>query len=129
MSGLNARGIVDWEATASACYFLTRDRRLTVLANDALGDTVPEYELPFDTAGLGRNRMVSHAGFIFIAPLSGSAVVMSFGEHAGAAYLPLASGDRRAGFMVRENRLFFGRIGNEKEIIISGPQAQDVSVR
>ncbi|MEW6035553.1 MAG: hypothetical protein AB1529_02990 [Candidatus Micrarchaeota archaeon] len=129
MAGLNSRGIVDWEATDSACYFLTRDRRLTVLANDELGDTVPEYELPFDTAGLGRNRMAFHSGFIFIAPLSGSAVVMSFGENAGASYLPLESADRRAGFIVRGDRLFFGKNGKEKEIIIGGPDAHDVSVR
>lgn len=129
MRGLIARGIVDWEATESACYILTRDRKLTVLANEDIGETVPEFELEFETSGLGRNRMFVHSGFLFIAPLSGETLVMSVADHMDSRFLPLVSSDAREGFFLSQNRLFFGRKGNgEREIRIGGQRSDDVAL-
>lgn len=126
MREMIARGIVDWEATETACYFLTRDRRLTVMPNDEMGGSIPEYTLPFETANIPRNRMIFHSGFLFIAPLSGDALVMSFGENPDSRFLSLPPA---GGFSVRGNMLFFGIKGNEREIRMDGPSVDDVGLR
>jgi hypothetical protein len=121
MSSILARGLVDWEATEDACYFLARDRRLTVLPNEGMEDTVPVFELPFETAGLSRNRMIFHFGHLFIAPPEGDIIMMAFTPQFSSTFLPIRSAGRRAGFFTRGDRLFFGRKGiEEREIRIEG---------
>ena len=98
------------------------------MPNEEIGDTIPEFELPFDTANIPRNRMIAHSGFLFIAPLSGNALVMSFGDQQDSRFIPIRSSNAREGFFLREDRLFFGRKGiEEREIRIGGPLVEDVT--
>jgi hypothetical protein len=129
MQGYMQRGIVDWEPAEDAVYILMRDRMLIALPNEGMGATVPAYEMPFETAGLGRNRMAYHSGFIFIAPLSGNAIVISFADGLDSRYLRVGPGPADTGFFERNGRLFFGKRGmQETAITVGGSGVQDVSV-
>jgi hypothetical protein len=126
MRGVLSRGLVDWEASEDTVFFLTRDRILTLIPNERMGDTVPSYEMPFETAGLGANRMMFWRGFLMVAPLSGDVLVMEFANGADARYVPTGVQPAAAGFSIRDHRLFFGARGQEVEIRISGPTVNDV---
>jgi hypothetical protein len=122
MGDIYARGLVDWEAGRSACYFLTADRGLTVYPNTDMGDTVPSYTFTFETRDLGRNGMVYHSGFVFIAAPGES--VIAFGEDGQRRTLDLVAGSGH-GFGVRDGRLFLG----SREIVVRGPAVEDLMVK
>ncbi len=129
ISGYAARGIVRWLPTDDSVLIITRDdRRLTVLPDEGMGDTVPSYVLPFELAGVTRQRVAYQSGFLFIAPPASDMLVMSFGDHAGAAFLHIRSSGGSDGFYTRDGRLFFGaKEGEGREIRIRGPTVNDVS--
>lgn len=83
MSGFYSRGIVHWEASARACYFLLADRKLAVLPNDPKDDDgmMTEFPLPFGTRELSSDRMIYNSGLLAIAPIGHSAFL--FPEWAG----------------------------------------------
>ncbi len=129
ISGYASMGIVRWLPTEDSVLIITRDdRRLTILPDENMGETVPSYVLPFDLAGVTRQRVAYQSGFLFIAPPASDMLVMGFGDHAGAALLHIRSSGGSDGFYTRDGRLFFGvKEGEGREIRISGPTVNDVS--
>ena len=113
VSAILSRGLVDWEATAGAFFFLTKDRALTVVPSERT-ETVeaPVYRMPFDVKGItmdrSRDRMAYFAGYLFIAPPAGRAVVLSFSNGIDARYVDLPQ-ENDSGFRIEERRLFFGK--------------------
>lgn len=130
MRGYAGRGIVDWEPAGDSVAILTRsDSTLTVIPDSEMGDTVPVYRMPFDVSGVTRDRMAYHRGHLFIAPPGGDTLVLSFGQNEGSRLIPLRSARPDAGFFMKGERLFFGRNGaEESEVVVRGPNADDVSV-
>lgn len=126
MSNLLSRGLVGWQASEDTVFFLTRDGTLTLIPNERMGDTVPSYQMPFSTDGMGSNRMVFWRGFLLVAPLSGDALVMSFSDGAAARYISLGTQPSTSGFYESGQRLFFGPKGHGTEIRMSGPTVNDV---
>jgi hypothetical protein len=130
ISGYAAQGIVHWQPTEDSVIIITRnDRKLTVLPDEGMGETVPSYTMPFDTSGITRQRVAYQSGHLFIAPPSSDMLVMTFGGHPGSVFLPLRSSAKGDGFAISGGRLFFGsRGGQETEIRISGPGVTDVGL-
>jgi hypothetical protein len=126
MADIYARGLVDWEAGRSACFFLTADRSLTVYPNAEMGESVPSYTLDFDTRSLGRNSMVYHSGFIFIAAPGQNVIVM--GEEGLSRSLEHRVG-RGHGFYTRNGRLFLGKGREEREILVRSAQIEEIEIR
>ncbi len=127
ISGYAAQGIVHWQPMEDSVIIITRsDRRLTILPDEGMGDTVPSFQLPFETAEINKQRVAYQSGFLFIAPQQGDVLVMSFGDHAGSAFLSLRSDSKRDCFTLRGARLFFGRDEHQTEIRIRGPSVGDV---
>jgi hypothetical protein len=113
------KGVAAWTHSYGACYVLTHDRELTVAFFDDGGsrETVVYRNLPFpaDTA-----KMVYYSGFLFIAAQDENLIAFSFRGDAANRHLPIA-GDSKAGFAVRDGRLFYGKDGKEVEIKVNGP--------
>jgi hypothetical protein len=129
MRDILSQGIADWEPSEDSVFVLTRaDKLLTRLPNEGMGDTVPVYEMPFETSMLGSDSMVYHSGFLFIAPQGANVLVFSFsGESTGQERLNLRSELPDAGFFMREGRLIFGRSGvEETEIRVDGPEIKSI---
>ncbi|MFN7991626.1 MAG: hypothetical protein U0R44_05705 [Candidatus Micrarchaeia archaeon] len=129
LTAILQRGLVDWEPSERRCFFLTRDRTLTVIPNQDMGDTIPGYSMPFETAGLSRERMQVHNELLFIAPYSGSILTMSFSTEDGESrYLPLGPGAHEDVFSSRGGRFYFGDRSAGTEIRVSGNSVNDVTI-
>ena len=128
MTDILKKGLVAWTQTGEACYFLTRDRKLTVLPNEE-GD-VSEFSVPFDTSGVRMDRMTYQSGFLFIAPDKRSVYAFKLTEQKGAKMMPVITKTEEPGFFIEKRVLFFGKKGeNEKKIEITGPDLGDVWIR
>ncbi|HSB47560.1 MAG TPA: hypothetical protein VLD37_06100 [Candidatus Bilamarchaeum sp.] len=122
MSDIYARGLVDWEAGPDACYFLTADRSLTVYPNADMGDTVPSFTFSFDTRSLGRNAMVFHSGFAFMAAPGEEAI--AFGGDGHKRMLGVFAGPGQS-LTARGGRLFLG----ETEIVVRSQRIEEIEIR
>lgn len=120
LSKLISKGIVDWEVSENYSFFLTADKKLTVIPHNSGKATT--YFLDFETAAMGKNRMIYHSGFLFIAPRSGKIMVCSDKLEWGTVGNPFENQD--AGFSVSGNKLTFGN----REIKIRGNELTDVRI-
>jgi hypothetical protein len=121
---LISKGIVDWEVSENHSFFLTADRKLTVIPHNS-GDATT-YFLDFGTAGMGKDRMTYHSGFLFIAPKSGRIMVCSDRLEWGTVGNPFYG--ENAGFSVAGDRLVLGNKNRNVEIKIRGTELTDVSI-
>jgi hypothetical protein len=126
MADIYARGLVDWEAGRSACFFLTADRGLVIYPNSEMGETVTSYTLDFETRSLGRNNMVYHSGFVFIAPPGRE--VLALGEDGDSRVLGQVAAAGH-GFYTRGGRLFLGKGRQEREIIVRSTDIEEIEIR
>jgi hypothetical protein len=116
MSEIFKRGLAGWEASAKACYFLTDDRALIALPNAEMGESVPEYEMPFETKGMGKGRMIYFSGALLIAPYDGMMLAMSGDAELKMRRVALQSESRDAVFHISGKKLYFGTDGIEIRI-------------
>ena len=124
MSDIYKRGLVSWTQSYDAAYFLTKDGTLSpISASGDLGSTIKTYQLPFDVS---KARMIHRSGMLFIAPLSGNLLVMSFTKTVRFRILPMSA--TRGDFFERRGKLFFGKQGSDiMEIRIKGKGVDGVS--
>jgi len=123
MSDIYKRGLVSWAQSDDTAYFLTKDGQLSPISAGNLGKTIQTYQLPFDVS---KAKMVHRSGMLFIAPLSGNLLVMTFEGTVRFRILPVP--DIEGGFFERRDKLFFGKRGsNETEIRIKGKGVDGVS--
>ncbi len=117
VSALVGRGIVDWAASDDAVFVLTEDRRLTPIPRRGFASGPrTRHVLNGDITGA---QMQFHSGLLFVGPVSGHLMVMSFSPimHARAIPLPDQLGSGNQEFIFRGGRLFFGeREGKQIEI-------------
>jgi hypothetical protein len=130
MRDMIRQNIADWEPSEDSVFVLTRDDRLlTRLPNEGMGDTVPVFEMPFDTSALRSDSMVYFSRFLFIAPQNADVVAFSFTGAPSSHNLPLRSEHRDAGFFMRDGMLIFGKAGiEETEIRVEGPDVSDIKM-
>lgn len=126
MRGAISIGIVDWEASDQAAYFLLRDGSLIMMPLEDERDYLPTYDMHFNASGMGTERMVYFSGYLLVASPAGDILSLK-NEQWGAQDSGITDSD--AGFSVSEGRLFFGKKSGQKvEIkigkdgpVLSGP--------
>lgn len=127
MDEIFKRGLVQWEASAKACYFLTEDQALVVVPSGELGATIPEYGIPFKTKGLRPDRMVYFSGVLLIVPDETRILVMSGGVDLKARFVRLPEAGGGSGFYQSGGKLFFGKNGDGRiEISVDGEKVRAI---
>lgn len=117
-------GLVAWAQSDDTCYFLTQDGVLTVIPVGEAKDGLPAYQISSDVSNA---KMVYSSGFLFIAPVSGYLMVVSFFNDAGSKSIPIPLEALDSELLFDGDKLFFGKKGAEKaEIRINGKSINDV---
>jgi len=109
-------GVVDWEATDAGAYLMLRDNTLVVVLRERAGPELPTYNLNFDAASMGTERMASVGGYLVLAAPDGDLQFLKDGKWCAR---PSGISEPDAGLHKTGNKLFFGKKdGADVEIII-----------
>lgn len=123
MRDMLRRGLVAWTQGDDTCFFLTRDRMLTLIPVHEMNDTVPTYQIPFRAENA---KMIYHSGFLFIAS-SGNMNVMNY-DQTESRTLSIQPNIQNAEFFVLDGKLFFGRKEEKIEIRRNGQSVNDITL-
>jgi hypothetical protein len=117
-------GIVDWDATDKAAFFVLRDNSLVIMPLKRDSTTLPTYVLAFDTGSMGKDRMTAFGGMVFIASPSGDVLALSYSDKAQMNAIKTDITNPDAKLFVADGKLFFGKKDGKKvEIKVEGPDS------
>jgi len=109
------RGLVAWSQSDDTAYFLTKDRKLTLIPLEDMRDTITTYTLPFDVDNL---KMVHFNNMLFMAPIAGEVARLTFSDGVDVATMPIKMNAKNPDFFVSDQTLFFGEKKGEKVEIL-----------
>lgn len=120
IQGILSAGHVDWTASDESAFFLTRDKVLTVIPAEGMGDTVDTYRVPFDVQSA---KLWYQSGRLFIAGEE-EMMVSTFGLKMDARLIPYIMRSKERDFFQRSGKLFFGNERERIEIRMDGGRVE-----
>lgn len=111
MRNVLERGLVAWSQSDDTAYFLTKDKKLTLIPLKDMGDTISTYTMPFD---VGNVKMIHFNNMLFMAPVAGEVARLSFSDGVDVKTMTLALNVKNPDFFVSGNVLYFGEKKGEK---------------
>ncbi|NYZ73534.1 hypothetical protein H0O00_00155 [Candidatus Micrarchaeota archaeon] len=73
-------GVVDWEASDEGAYLLLRNKKVVMVPRESDELAAPTFELYFDVASMGKERMAYLNGYVVLAMPSGDILFLKDGE-------------------------------------------------
>ena len=120
MQDILRAGNVDWTASDDTAFFLTKDRRITLIPVGEIGETLESYEIDFNVQSA---KLAYRNNHLLIAG-KGEMLVATFSKGMQASAIQFGLEAANADFFESKGRLFFGNGQERIEIIIKGREVQ-----
>ncbi|NYZ73531.1 hypothetical protein H0O00_00140 [Candidatus Micrarchaeota archaeon] len=80
VKNITKAGVVDWEASDAEAYLMLRNNTLVVVPREGKDLRVSIYDLYFDAASMGKERMAYLKGYLVLATPNGSILFLNDGK-------------------------------------------------